>query len=281
MKDFDLVTCRECKVVKYRKSTGNYTYCDEVGGRWRYRCCPPCSKKYQVNYRKVNNLRATPVSNNCLICKKSYIKKNSSSVYCSLNCRSVRNKNYYHTIKKSKRTYTPRVIKDYNCLLCFKVVSSKTIKRFCSKTCYYTYQNKNKKLVQKIITPRTCVYCSKEYVPIINKGKYCSDICCKRSYRKRHRKKRRAYNKLRDAKLLKRVPKWANSKKIEDIYKTCPPNYHVDHIIPLNGENVCGFHVEYNLQHLSAEENIIKSNEFDGTYDNISWKNKLTKTSFL
>ena len=60
---------------------------------------------------------------------------------------------------------------------------------------------------------------------------------------------------------LRAIPKWANLEKIKLIYKNCPKGYHVDHIIPLNNPIVSGFHVENNLQYLTARENVKKGNK--------------------
>ena len=78
---------------------------------------------------------------------------------------------------------------------------------------------------------------------------------------------------LRRAALEQATPEWANLQYIEDLYanaaeanelfKDIGIKFHVDHIVPLNSPVVCGLHVEDNLQILTAEENLAKSNKFD------------------
>lgn len=61
---------------------------------------------------------------------------------------------------------------------------------------------------------------------------------------------------------LERIVSWSDLEEISAIYAKCPEGYHVDHIVPLQGENVSGLHVSSNLQYLTAEENIKKHNKF-------------------
>ena len=66
---------------------------------------------------------------------------------------------------------------------------------------------------------------------------------------------------LKRKKIKKRTPKWANLQKIKEFYLKRKKGYHIDHIIPLQGENVSGLHVENNLQYLTAKQNLSKGNK--------------------
>ncbi len=76
----------------------------------------------------------------------------------------------------------------------------------------------------------------------------------------------------RRAAKLKRTPSWSDLDAIKEFYLNCPPGYEVDHILPLQGENISGFHMLDNLQYLDASDNSSKGNKFDGTLANEGWR---------
>ena len=65
------------------------------------------------------------------------------------------------------------------------------------------------------------------------------------------------------------VPSWLTNThltQIAVIYDTCPEGFDVDHIVPLQGEDVCGLHVPWNLEHLELQKNRGKGNRMDNEY---------------
>ena len=81
-----------------------------------------------------------------------------------------------------------------------------------------------------------------------------------------------AANAMRHANKLQRTPKWLSKEakaKVKAIYDaarnltvTTGQQYHVDHIIPLQGKLVSGLHVPNNLQILHWKENLSKNRKY-------------------
>lgn len=82
----------------------------------------------------------------------------------------------------------------------------------------------------------------------------------------------RARSVLRRLRQKQAAPAWMTDehrRAINDVYdaaqileRLCGGEYHVDHIVPIRGRTVCGLHVPWNLQILSAKENVSKSNRY-------------------
>jgi len=99
-----------------------------------------------------------------------------------------------------------------------------------------------------------------------------------REYRKEYRKKnpqrRKASRAKHRASKLQAVPSWMNKEEqwlIEEVYdlsrlrtELTGVQWHVDHVVPLQGKEVCGLHTIDNLQLLTAYDNISKGNKHYG-----------------
>jgi 5-methylcytosine-specific restriction endonuclease McrA len=74
----------------------------------------------------------------------------------------------------------------------------------------------------------------------------------------------------RRAAMLQAIPKWADKDAILLKYKerNCMNKltglpHHVDHIVPLQGKNICGLHVAENLRVILARDNLSKNNNWE------------------
>jgi hypothetical protein len=89
------------------------------------------------------------------------------------------------------------------------------------------------------------------------------------AYVKRNRELWTAQTALYRAAKKQATPVWADAAAIKAFYAQARAmkdetgkEYHVDHIVPLQSELVCGLHVEHNLQVLPGRANRRKSNKF-------------------
>ncbi|MFM0243778.1 hypothetical protein [Paraburkholderia sediminicola] len=86
-------------------------------------------------------------------------------------------------------------------------------------------------------------------------------------WKESNREKVAALESSRRAAKIRAIPEWADVHKINEFYATADALrmhtgdwYHVDHIVPLRSKLVCGLHNQFNLQILTATENIKKGN---------------------
>lgn len=94
----------------------------------------------------------------------------------------------------------------------------------------------------------------------------------RKNWEKENAGRRREYVAFRRAMKKKATLSWltkAHREKMVLYYKLAKKlskinnmDYHVDHIVPLQGSNVCGLHVPWNLQIIPATENLSKANSF-------------------
>lgn len=136
----------------------------------------------------------------------------------------------------------------------------------------------------RYVSTSGCVVCAKDYARKFDQKNpnRVSDYWRrnpdkKRESNRRYVEKNRAHFyallSKRRARKLSATPSWlspADLAEIEGIYQhahiltqiTGEP-YDVDHIVPLQGKNVCGLHVPWNLQAIPASTNRSKSNSTD------------------
>jgi hypothetical protein len=147
------------------------------------------------------------------------------------------------------------------CKVCFN--KSRPSRAGCPKAAAY-----NKEYAKT----REYVWCSdrKEYAARRYAEKKEELLAQNRAWREANPDKNRAKEARRRARKLQATPDWLEGTHLAHIKRTYKlatlmeeisgDKYHVDHIVPLQGKNVCGLHVPWNLQVLRADLNLSKSN---------------------
>ena len=176
------------------------------------------------------------------------------------------NSDYNKELNKKQREEAELKRKNRTERQCATCKEIKPIKEFSIRTRTRTDGSKY------ITTPASCKVCRNEKAFKYRKEN--QEVI--RAYRKSP--KRKADNKMRQKikeirKSHPAVPNWLTLEQKKEIRKlhlkqkqirdTQNKEYHIDHIVPLNGETVCGLHVPWNLQLIPEKENLSKSNNWE------------------
>lgn len=173
-----------------------------------------------------------------------YYKDKTKKMGVSPACKSC--KSYYDKCRHDKNRETLlKYMKDYHWKNRDKILSRKKIYREENSEKIFEYRKENSASSKE--------YQSEYYLR--NKGKFQYKSALRRSNR------------------LKATPPWLTPEQkalVENLYKfranvsgVVGREYHVDHIVPLQSEVVCGLHVPWNLQVIPAKDNLSKSNSTD------------------
>lgn len=149
-----------------------------------------------------------------------------------------------------------------NCNYCNKIWHSSHPGKFCSSNCNHLFKKKEKR--ESIDLTHECLECNNSFIAKKQGVKFCSTQCNNTNWFKNNRSKHNFKEAKRRAQKINATPKWLTKEhweQIKEIYDSCPEGYHVDHIMPLQGKNLSGLHVPWNLQHLPAKINCSKGNK--------------------
>lgn len=210
--------------------------------------CIKCKLKKQIDLFIKAKYKKDGYTNSCKTCIKIYrdIYKDKTKIY-----NHKYSKEYYQKNKEN-------IKKAVN----FRVKNNPDKIKAENKNYYI----KNKEKINK----KHKVYRLKYYEK--NKS---SENLRTRLWKQKNKGKVAAWDANRRSRELNATPKWLNLKHLNEIanfyilakeleWLNNGEKLHVDHIIPLQGKNVSGLHVPWNLQILPKSLNLKKSNSIEG-----------------
>lgn len=219
-----------------------------------FKACSKCKQSKNISeFGKRTNTK-DGLALKCKKCINSYCVGSSEKIklrkksYYNKNCNRLKKESidrYRINAEKVKATLRARYLANPDK---FKIKSK-------------TYQKLNKKKISL----------TKAQYRLINHSKMkAKDL----AYRKANPGKVNALAMKRYAAKLKRTPKWLTKENFREIQQLYLRSYkltqetgilhEVDHIVPLQGKEVNGLHVPWNLQVITAKENNKKGNKFNG-----------------
>lgn len=187
-------------------------------------------------------------------CKNGHIEKRNTIYRGCLGCSRMQMQKRFKERPESKEYY--KVWRNRN-----PEANSEIVKRANQKKSRdrYHIQHYAKNSGRLKNTAEKWRECNKEKISSIQKNS-----------KKKHYDRVLASNSKRRSDRINATPAWSDKKRIQEIYsraihlsRISGVKCHVNHIIPLKNNNVCGLHVHENLQILTAKENCQKRNSFN------------------
>jgi len=219
--------------------------------------CSKCKIEKSIEGFSKDKKRIGGLQVYCKVCQKDYFKANSDKIKeCQKEYRKANSEKY----KEYRKTNSDKI---KECQKEYRKANSEKYKEYQKE-----YRKTNSDKLKE---------CAKEYNKEYNKANSDKHKEYHKEYRKANPDKRNAMWAKRNAKKLQATPPWLTKEHLSAIrmYYTESKiletatgiKHHVDHIVPLQGKNVCGLHVPWNLQVLTASENLAKKNHYSDEWE--------------